>query len=140
MKASSLVVAFAAILSCLCSAQTPPPDGLVFPEAHSDRTVTFRVRTEGNGSNSLWRVDARRSSQPMTKSDDGAWTIQTAPLQANGHLYWFNADGVAVPDPISPVLKLRQRSSASLVALPRAGAEALRSPQMRLLSTQASGE
>ncbi len=119
MKVSNLVLAFAAILTCLCSGQTPPPDGLISPDVHPDRTVTFRVRAPKATEVTLYgdRMTPGHP-QPMTKGDDGVWTFQTAPLEANGHLYWFNLDGVAVPDPINPIVKLRQRSSASLVEVP----------------------
>jgi enterochelin esterase family protein len=107
------------MLGCVCAAQTPPPDGLVSPEVHPDRTVTFRVRAPKAAEVTLygdWMPVGH--PQPMTKADDGVWTIQTGPLEANGHLYWFNLDGVAVPDPINPIVKLRQRSSARLVEVP----------------------
>ncbi|MFL6449653.1 MAG: alpha/beta hydrolase-fold protein [Bryobacteraceae bacterium] len=113
------LVAAIATLSCLCSAQTPPAGGLVSPEVHPDRTVTFRVRAPKATEVTVygdWMPVGH--PQPMTKREDGVWTIQTTPLEANGHLYWFNLDGVAVPDPINPVVKLRQRSSASLVEVP----------------------
>lgn len=42
------------------------------------------------------------------------------PLKATGHLYWFNLDGVAIADPVNPVIKRRQRTSASLVEVPSA--------------------
>jgi len=58
--------------------------------------------------------------EPMTKDDGGIWSITTQPLEANGHLYWFNLDGVAIADPINPVIKQRQRTSASLVEVPAA--------------------
>ena len=119
MKGTSLVVALVAMLAWVCPAQTPPPDGLASPEVHPDRTVTFRVRAPKATEVTLygdWMPVGH--PQPMTKGDDDVWTIQTPPLEANGHLYWFNLDGVAVPDPINPVVKLRQRSSASLVEIP----------------------
>ena len=56
--------------------------------------------------------------QPMSKDSTGLWSITTEPLEANGHLYWFNLDGLAIADPINPILKQRQRTSASLVEVP----------------------
>ena len=56
----------------------------------------------------------------MTRASDGVWSVTTEPLEANGHLYWFNLDGLAVADPINPVIKMRQRTSASLVEVPAA--------------------
>lgn len=102
-------------------AQTPAPDGLISPEVHPDRTVTFRVRAPKALEVTLygdWMAVGK--TQPMTKSTDGVWSVTTDPLEANGHLYWLNVDGVAVADPVNPVIKLRQRTSASLVEVPAA--------------------
>jgi len=102
-------------------AQTPAPDGTVSPEVHADRTVTFRVRAPKAAEVSLygdWMPVGK--PQPLTKDSEGLWSLTTEPLEANGHLYWFNIDGVSVPDPINPVIKLRQRTSASLVEVPAA--------------------
>jgi enterochelin esterase-like enzyme len=103
----------------ILTAQTPPPDGLVSPEVHADHTVTFRVRAPKANEVTLygdWMPVGR--SEPMVKGSDGVWSIHTAPLEPNGHLYWFNLDGLAIADPINPVIKLRQRTSASLVEIP----------------------
>ena len=101
------------------AAQTPSPDGLVSPEVHPDRTVTFRIKAPKAAEVTLygdWMPVGK--AEPMTKAADGIWSITTAPLEANGHLYWFNLDGIAIADPVNPVIKLRQRTSASLVEVP----------------------
>jgi enterochelin esterase family protein len=99
--------------------QTPPPDGLVSPEVHPDRSVTFRIRapkaTEVTYYGDWMPVG---KPEPMTKGADGVWSVTTAPIEATGHLYWFNLDGVTVADPVNPDIKLRQRTSASLVEVP----------------------
>jgi enterochelin esterase family protein len=56
----------------------------------------------------------------MAKGSDGILTINTEPLEPTVHLYWFNLDGQATADPINPAIKLRQRTSASLVEVPGA--------------------
>jgi enterochelin esterase family protein len=103
------------------AAQAPAPDGTVSPEVHPDRTVTFRVKAPKAAEVTLygdWMPVGK--PVPMSKDKDGLWSITTEPLEANGHLYWFNLDGLAVADPINPVIKLRQRTSASLVEVPAA--------------------
>jgi hypothetical protein len=100
-------------------AQTPAPDGLVSPEVHVDRTVTFRLRAPKASEVTLygdWMPVGQ--SEPMTKGADGIWSILAPPLEPNGHLYWFNLDGVAIADPVNPIVKIRQRTSASLVEVP----------------------
>jgi enterochelin esterase-like enzyme len=118
MKIGLLVLSFLTLTSLLMC-QTPPPDGLVSPEVHGDRSVTFQVRAPKASEVTLYG-DWMPVGKPeaMTKGADGVWSITTAPLEANGHLYWFNLDGLAIADPVNPVVKLRQRTSASLVEVP----------------------
>src|SRR3954447_6981247 len=103
MRASCVVVGLTVIFASAAVAQTPPPDGLVSPEVHPDRTVTFRIRAPKATEVTLygdWMLVGH--PQSMTRVEDGVWTLQTAPLERNGHLYWFNLDGLAIPDPINP--------------------------------------
>jgi enterochelin esterase-like enzyme len=119
MKTWIYATGLAFVCLSLSLAQTPAPDGLVSPEVHADHTVTFRLRAPKAHEITLygdWMPVGQ--PEPMTKGDDGIWSIHTTPLEPNGHLYWFNLDGVAVADPVNPVLKLRQRTSASLVEVP----------------------
>lgn len=107
------------LLAAAAWAQTPPPDGLVSPEVHGDRTVTFRVRAPKAEAVTLsgdWMEVGK--PEAMAKDASGIWSMTTAPLEANGHLYWFNLDGLPIADPINPVIKMRQRTSASLVEVP----------------------
>jgi enterochelin esterase-like enzyme len=105
-------------------AQTPPADSLVTsPEIHPDRTVTFRVRAPEAQKIGLfgdWMPIGKL--EPLTKGADGVWTLTTGPIDATGHLYTFNIDGVVVPDPVNPKIKLRQRTSASLLEIPDSSA------------------
>ena len=92
------------------------PDMLVSPEVHPDRTVTFRIRAPKASEVSLygdWMPVGKL--QPMTRSAEGVWSLTTAPIEATGHLYWFNVDGIVMADPVNPKVKLRQRTSASIV-------------------------
>jgi len=95
-------------------AQTPPAaDTLVSPETHPDRTVTFRIRAPKASEIGLfgdWMPIGKL--EPLTKGADGVWSITTGPIEATGHLYTFNVDGVTITDPINPKVKLRQRTSA----------------------------
>ncbi|MDE3198853.1 MAG: esterase [Acidobacteriota bacterium] len=121
MKPAIPTCALALSLAFTAFSQTPPPDNTVSPEVHPDRTVTFRVKAPKASEVTLygdWMPVGK--PVPMTKGDNGIWSITTSPLEATGHLYWFNLDGVAVADPINPVVKLRQRTSASLVEVPAA--------------------
>ncbi|HEX6463591.1 MAG TPA: alpha/beta hydrolase-fold protein [Vicinamibacterales bacterium] len=99
-------------------------DTLVSPEVHPDRTVTFRIRFPQASTVTLtgdWLATPQTptgGAVPMTKGADGVWTVTSDPLEPTVHLYFFTVDGQAIADPINPRMKLRVRTSASLVEVP----------------------
>ena len=99
-------------------------DNLVSPEVHPDRTVTFRLRAPQASVVTLtgdWLATLATSTGgaiPMAKDSTGVWSVTTPPLEATVHLYFFTMDGVTMADPVNPKLKLRTRTSASLVEVP----------------------
>lgn len=101
-----------------------PVDNLVSPEVHPDRTVTFRLRAPQASVVTLtgdWLATLATSTGgtiPMTKDSAGVWSITTPPLEATVHLYFFTMDGVTMADPVNPKIKLRVRTSGSLVEVP----------------------
>lgn len=129
------VVAMVAAAGALAGGQAQPPaqagrggrgaqDMLVSPEVHPDRTVTFRLRFPDAKTVTLtgdWLATPQTptgGSLPMTKGEDGVWTVTSEPLEATVHLYFFTVDGQAIADPINPRIKLRVRTSGSLVEVP----------------------
>jgi enterochelin esterase family protein len=54
----------------------------------------------------------------MDKGSNGVWTFTSPPLEATTHLYSFTLDGLNIADPVNPVMKSRNRTSASLVEVP----------------------
>ena len=105
-------------------AQPPPPDTLVSPEIHPDRTVTFRVRAPKAAEVTMFGAwMPAGTQQPLAKGADGIWTVTLGPIAPNGYLYTFTIDGVTVADPVNPDVKLRQRTSASLLEIPGTPAE-----------------
>jgi enterochelin esterase-like enzyme len=127
-------------LSQLAAAQAPeaPPaapqagraggrgaqDTLVSPEVHPDRTVTFRIRAPQATTVTLtgdWLATPQSPTggpMSLTKDAAGVWSGTTPPLEPTVHLYFFVLDGLAIADPINPKIKLRTRTSASLVEVP----------------------
>ena len=63
------------------------------------------------------------AKEAMTKGDGGVWSVTLGPLPAGPDIYNFTIDGVAVPDPVNPRIKLRARTSASIVEVPGDGSE-----------------
>jgi len=119
----------------LCLAQTPPAgrggrggrgpqDTLVSPEIHADRTVTFRLRAPHASEVTLtgdWLAAPETptgGTMAMTKDSEGVWSVTSTPLEASMHLYFFTVDGMNMADPVNPRMKLRTRTSASLVDVP----------------------
>lgn len=99
--------------------QGPSPDALVSPEVHSDRRVTFRVRAPKAAEVTL-SMDYAPPGKPekMTNDGSGIWSVTIGPLDPTVYIYSFNVDGVTVADPVNPNIKLRARTSASMVEVP----------------------
>ena len=116
LKRFSLAFFFAA----LAMAQTqPPPDTLVSPEVHSDRRVTFRIRAPKASEVTFfgdWMPIG--TQEKMTKNADGVWGVTLGPIAPSIYIYAFTVDGMTIADPVNPRIKLRARTSASLVEVP----------------------
>lgn len=99
----------------------PQIDTLLSPEVHPDRTVTFRLRAPKASEVKVtgeWMLDYPSSKTPLTRDGEGVWSVTVGPLTPNVYLYSFNVDGMEIADPINPTIKLRARTSASLVLVP----------------------
>ena len=95
------------------------PAAVVSPEVHGDSRVTFRVqapKAEDVKFFGDWMPVAK--PEPMTKGTDGVWTITVGPLKPSIYIYHFVVDGMTIADPVNPRMKLRARTSASLVEVP----------------------
>jgi enterochelin esterase family protein len=63
-------------------------------------------------------------SKPMTKGDDGIWTVTMPAVPPDVYTYAFNVDGVNTPDPRNPWVKLVSGTGlASQVEIPGDGAQ-----------------
>jgi enterochelin esterase-like enzyme len=101
----------------------PAPDTLQSPEVLADRRVTFRLRapraTEVTVGGEWSRPGAAPNApQKMTRDAQGVWSITVGPLEPNIYIYVFNIDGMTITDPVNPLVKLRARTSASMVEVP----------------------
>ena len=96
-----------------------PPAGLVSPEAHPDRHATFRIFAPGARAVSLvgdWMPPG--TPLPMACDASGVWSVRTGPLETGPNIYTFRVDDLTLADPVNPAVKLRARTSASLVTVP----------------------
>jgi enterochelin esterase family protein len=102
-------------------AQAPLPDTLVSPEVHPDRRVTFRIRAPKAAEVTFfgdWMPAGKQ--ERMAKDAAGVWSLTVGPLEPSIYLYTFSVDGVTIADPVNPRIKLRSRTSASMVEVPAA--------------------
>ena len=120
MHAMKLSTALLLLSTAVATAQptrtNTPSSPLVLP----DRRVTFRVHAPKATEVSLFGdwMDPQGANQPMTKDEHGDWTVTVGPLEPGLDIYTYTIDGVTGPDPLNPRIKLRARTSASLVDVP----------------------
>lgn len=114
MKHPLLLLSTLLLLAALGAlAQTGP---VLSPEVHPDRSITFRLqaplaqKAEFYGD---WMPVGK--PVPMQKGADGIWIHKTAPMPPSIYIYSFTIDGLTIADPVNPRMKLRARTSASMV-------------------------
>ena len=114
--------------------QTPPPGapgdrgggrGMVnSPQVNPDKTITLRFRAPNAKQVTLiGELDGK--TYPMTKGDDGIWTVTVGPWPHDVYNYQFNVDGIVAMDPANPSVKLGFGAfpPANLVEIPGDGLE-----------------
>jgi enterochelin esterase family protein len=88
-------------------------------EIHPDRRVTFSLEAPQAKEVSFFGDWMKAGAkEPMTKDAKGVWRVTVGPLEPNIYIYSFTVDGVTIADPVNPRMKLRARTSASLVEVP----------------------
>jgi enterochelin esterase-like enzyme len=116
----SLPLLLVLLSASIATAQTTQPAStLISPEVRPDRTVTFRIYAPKAKDVSLFADWVPiGTTRPMTPDGKGVWSITQGPLPPGIYIYTFTVDGITVPDPVNPKIKLRWRTSASLVDVP----------------------
>jgi enterochelin esterase-like enzyme len=105
------------LLAAVALAQGPRPASVASPEVHADHSVTFRIHAP-KASEVMLTGDWFSGGQKLTRDDGGVWSITLREMEPSIYIYGFTVDGVAIPDPVNPAIKLRARTSASLVEIP----------------------
>jgi enterochelin esterase-like enzyme len=91
-------------------------DTLQSPEVSPDHRVTFRIFAPKASEVTLTGDWLGSNPAPkLTKDERGVWSITLGPFEPSIYIYSFTVDGVSIPDPVNPKIKLRARTSASLV-------------------------
>jgi enterochelin esterase-like enzyme len=130
MSDRRLVATFAAVVAAGMLAATAAAQevgarrtgtAVTSPEVAADRRVTFR----------LLAPDAKAVAvsgdfgpdTEMRKGDGGIWSATVGPLDPEMYVYFFTVDGVRLPDPSNPQVKIGYvtTTTTSLVTVPGSG-------------------
>ena len=107
------------LISTAAVVRAQVPANVVSPEVLPDHRVTFRLSATNATKVTLFGDWMQASEvQAMTRDDQGVWTATAGPFPPGLAIYTFTVDGVTTPDPVNPRIKLRARTSASMVYVP----------------------
>jgi enterochelin esterase-like enzyme len=85
------------------------------PEVHTDRTVTFRLRApQAKAVDLVGEILQGKPPQPMTRDDQGVWSVTIGPLPPEIWIYNFRIEGVDFPDPSNISLMPRAKGLAAV--------------------------
>jgi enterochelin esterase family protein len=121
MRLSLIILLFAVLMICfsgLAFAQPPRGPLVVSPQVNTDKTVTFRYRAPSAQEVLLNGGQFGSSAVPMTKDEQGIWSVTVGPVKPDIYPYSFGVDGVTVMDPANVVFFPNERFKASLVDIP----------------------
>lgn len=108
------------LLGLLCGVAAPAQTNrLASPEIHDDKTVTLRLFAPKAASAEFygdWMP--LNTTERMIKATNGVWSLTVGPLPPGIYIYTFTVDGMTIADPVNPKIKLRARTSASLLEIP----------------------
>jgi 1,4-alpha-glucan branching enzyme len=94
----------------------------ISPEVSEDRRITFRLQAAGAKSVQLLG-DFTGETVAMTKDEKGVWSYTTAALRPGYYQYWFNMDGLVMPDPLNTCVRPASGVYKSQVDVPGPGTE-----------------
>jgi enterochelin esterase-like enzyme len=113
------LAAFLLLLLATASFAQPPRGPLVVsPQVNADKTVTFRYLAPLAREVLLNGGQFGSSAVPMTKDEQGIWSVTVGPIQPDIYPYSFGVDGVTVMDPANVAFFPNERFKASLVDVP----------------------
>ena len=90
------------------------PAGVVSPDCHADGSVTFRFRAP-EASSVLLDCQMFSEHKPMTKDENGVWSITVTPEKPNIYPYAFIVDGTQTADPNNMFIFPNEKFKYSLV-------------------------
>ena len=127
MRTGGLTVLTAMLVGALASAASSaeaqrgaPP--FTSPEVGADRTVTLRLHAPGAKS-VVANGELDGKPHPLTRADNGVWSVSLGPLAPDIYTYAFTVDGVTVLDPRNANIKYGYGGfgAVNVVQVPGAG-------------------
>jgi enterochelin esterase-like enzyme len=109
-----------AVLLALAAAASgqQPPRRIVSPEVLPDHRITFRISAPKATEVVLRFAEGAPQSHPMSKGDDGVWTVTIGPVEPEIYTYSFLVDGTKTIDLANPVAKIGASIDGSVVEVP----------------------
>jgi enterochelin esterase family protein len=105
------------VLGACAVASAQRQGAIVSPEVHADRKATFRLKAP-TAQKVLLVANFLSESQPLTKDEEGLWSVTVGPLAPEVYEYRFIVDGLSIPDLVNPDVKVWRRVSRSMVLVP----------------------
>lgn len=95
--------------------------GIDSPAVAADGRVTFRLRAPE--AQAVTVSGDFGNDAPMTRGDDGVWSVTVGPLEPEMYVYYFVVDGVRTVDPSNPQVKIGYVTSTTTSLLTVPGSE-----------------
>ncbi len=128
IKTRLLILSMALGLCAAAHAQPPaqpPLPRVVSPEIAADGKVTFRIRAAEahavalTSGGDLPQIPFQQTL-PLTKANDGVWSLTLGPVAPGAYRYAFVVDGVTTVDPAQPRVSQSNDNTWSLFHVPGA--------------------
>ena len=126
-RSRTVVLAIAGTAALLASAQEvgmrpgggAPPANVSSPSV-AEGKVTFRLRAPE--AKAVTVAGDFGPDTPLNRGADGVWSVTVGPLKPDVYVYYFTVDGVRLPDPSNPQVKIGYVTSTttSIVSVPGA--------------------
>ncbi len=100
----TLTTAIALALTTGVFAQTARPQMVVSPEVAADGRITLRLAAP-NAKSVVASGELDGKPHPLTKGENGVWSVTVGPLPPDIYTYAFDVDGVTVLDPRNANIK-----------------------------------
>ncbi len=91
---------------------------IVSAEVLPDHRITFRISAPKATEAVLRFGEGAPQSHPMTKGNDGVWSVTIGPIEPEIYTYFFLVDGAKMLDLANPMVKVGASIDASVVEVP----------------------